>query len=90
MWDQSFARQRCIILAQQFYETDQHRQGYSFASPDQPLTLIAGIYDGDHFAMVTTEPNQAMASVHNRMPLVLEPDELRRWLFQNFTNLLDR
>lgn len=90
MWDQSFARQRCIIVAQSFYENDRHKQNYQFANPQQPLTLIAGIYDGDHFAMVTTEPNQIMATVHNRMPLVLEPQELRRWLFQNFTNLLDR
>ncbi|MCI1290396.1 MAG: SOS response-associated peptidase [Lactobacillus sp.] len=90
MWDQSFARQRCIIIAKNFYETDQHKQGYRFASPNQPLTLIAGIYDGDHFAMVTTEPNQTMAPIHNRMPLILEPSELRCWLFQNFTNLLDR
>ncbi|MCH3904855.1 MAG: SOS response-associated peptidase [Lactobacillus sp.] len=90
MWDQSFARQRCLILAQNFYETDRNKHNYSFTMPNQPLTLIAGIYDGDHFAMVTTEPNSTMVSVHNRMPLVLEPAELRRWLFQNFTNLINR
>lgn len=100
MWDQSFARQRCLIIAQQFYEYGQktyqtqagrrRHQEFSFASPHAPVTLIAGIYDQDHFAMVTTEPNAVMAPIHNRMPLVIEPSELRRWLFQNFTNLINR
>lgn len=40
--------------------------------------------------MVTTDPNQDMRPIHNRMPLVIEPNELRRWLFQNFTSLIDR
>ncbi len=40
--------------------------------------------------MVTTEPNSVMALVHNRMPLVVRPEELRQWLFQNFTKLVDR
>lgn len=88
MWYDSFARLRCLIVAQDFFEKkDQHT--YRFASPD-PLTLIAGIYQDDHFAMVTTKPNGIMAPIHDRMPLVIAPSELRRWLFQNFTSLIDR
>lgn len=52
--------------------------------------MIAGIYDQNNFAMVTTEPNSIMRPIHNRMPLVIEPQELRRWLFQNFTSLINR
>jgi putative SOS response-associated peptidase YedK len=40
--------------------------------------------------MVTTDPNSDMRPIHNRMPLVIEPSELRRWLFQNFTSLINR
>lgn len=40
--------------------------------------------------MVTTAPNKDIAPIHNRMPLIIEPGELRRWLFQNFTSLVDR
>ena len=40
--------------------------------------------------MVTTAPNKDMAPIHNRMPLVVMPNELRRWLFQNFTSLINR
>ncbi|AEG41526.1 SOS response-associated peptidase family protein [Lactobacillus kefiranofaciens] len=99
MWDQSFAKQRCIILTSEFFEyakkTYQASNGrkyherYGFKT-ENPITLIAGIYDQNNFAMVTTDPNQDMRPIHNRMPLVIEPNELRRWLFQNFTSLIDR
>jgi putative SOS response-associated peptidase YedK len=52
--------------------------------------MIAGIYDHNNFAMVTTDPNSDMRPIHNRMPLIIEPSELRRWLFQNFTSLINR
>ncbi|MDF7672545.1 SOS response-associated peptidase family protein [Lactobacillus sp. ESL0701] len=99
MWDKSFAKSRCIIIAKQFWESgrqtytvNQHtyHERYSFRDPNAPLTLIAGIYQGGHFSMVTTKPNANMAPIHDRMPLVITPAELRRWLFQNFTNLVDR
>lgn len=99
MWDKSFARQRCIIITKKFYENSseyylgknqkKYRKQYSFTS-NYPLTLIAGIYEQDHFAMVTTSPNKIMQPIHDRMPLVLSPNEIRRWLFQNFTSLIDR
>lgn len=100
MWDHSFARQRCLIIAQHFLESSKstyrtaagkkYHERYVFHDPAHPLTLIAGIYDQDHFAMVTTAPNRIMAPIHNRMPLVIAPAELRRWLFQNFTSLVNR
>jgi putative SOS response-associated peptidase YedK len=88
MWDDSFARKRCLIVARSFFEK-KGQATYSFSGPE-PLTLIAGIYQDDHFSMVTTKPNQIMAPIHDRMPLVIAPSELRRWLFQNFTSLIDR
>lgn len=100
MWDNSFARQRCIILASEFWESSKqtylasNNQTYhehsSFTAIEEPMTLIAGIYQGNDFSMVTTVANNTVLPVHERMPLVLKPSELRRWLFQNFTSLLDR
>lgn len=99
MWDSSFARRRCIIIAEQFFEssyqtyklgTKTYHDRYSFSDPENPLTLIAGIYQDDNFSMVTTQPNSTMQPIHNRMPLTIKPEELRQWLFQNFTSLVDR
>ncbi|RMC40160.1 DUF159 family protein [Lactobacillus sp. ESL0233] len=100
MWDSSFARRRCIIVTNCFFETAQEtyitkygkqaHEEYSFHNSNEPLTLIAGIYQNDYFSMVTTTANQIMQPIHDRMPLVIEPDELRQWLFQNFSALITR
>ena len=96
MWDSSFAKSRCIIIASQFFESghDTYEAGnherFSFKNANAALTLIAGIYQKDHFSMVTTKPNASYAPVHDRMPLVLQAAELRQWLFQNFSSLVDR
>ena len=100
MWDSSFAKSRCIIIASQFFEFghdtyeagNEHRyhEHFSFKNANAALTLIAGIYQKDYFSMVTTKPNASYAPVHDRMPLVLQAAELRQWLFQNFSSLVDR
>ncbi|WEV36712.1 SOS response-associated peptidase family protein [Lactobacillus sp. ESL0677] len=99
MWDSSFAKSRCIIITKQFWESGHqtyavnghtYHERYSFRDPNASLTLIAGIYQDDHFSMVTTKPNADMAPIHDRMPLIITAAELRRWLFQNFTSLIDR
>ena len=99
MWDRSFARQRCLILSSDFFEYakttyqgangKKYHERYRFKTAN-PITLIAGIYDQNNFSMVTTAPNKDIAPIHNRMPLIIDPGELRRWLFQNFTSLVDR
>lgn len=40
--------------------------------------------------MVTTTANQIMQPIHDRMPLVIEPEKLRQWLFKNFSALITR
>ena len=52
--------------------------------------LLAGVTDGGRLSIVTTEPNAAVAPVHNRMPLVLGPGESDVWLFGDFASLADR
>ncbi len=34
----------------------------------------------DSFAIITTDPNELAATVHNRMPVILEPRHYTRWL----------
>ncbi len=34
----------------------------------------------DSFAIITTDPNELAATVHNRMPVILEPRDYTRWL----------
>ena len=45
---------------------------------------MAGIYskyeDGDRFVILTTAANESMEPVHDRMPLILEKEEILPWL----------
>lgn len=39
------------------------------------------LYDGiDRFVILTTDANESVRRVHDRMPLILEEDEVKRWL----------
>lgn len=39
--------------------------------------------DGDRFVILTTAANESMEPVHERMPLVLEPDEVGSWIWDD-------
>jgi putative SOS response-associated peptidase YedK len=78
--------QRCLIPATGFYEwrTGQPmhirlRSGESFAFAG--LWLPPAHHGGaPTAAIVTTRPNELMASIHTRMPAILRPEDERRWL----------
>ena len=49
------------------------------------MLALAGIWSPIHgeattAAIMTTAPNELLASVHNRMPVILDPDSLDVWL----------
>jgi len=96
----AFARRRCIIPADAFYEWRRHRdpgtgkviRSEPFAvrrSDGEPLA-IAGIWsswsDPETAAplytcsILTTDPNELVARLHDRMPVVLDPADWDAWL----------
>ena len=48
------------------------------------MLYFAGFYrrfeDGDRFVILTTAANASMAQIHDRMPLILEKEEILRWI----------
>ena len=83
MFRRSIAFQRCVIPATGFYEWDAAKHKYFFQMPGQPLYL-AGIYDNisgvNCFIILTTAPNDSVAPIHDRMPLLLSHEQVRPWL----------
>ncbi len=90
----AFSRRRCLVLADGFYEWQSvpGQRGktpfYIRLASDQPFGF-AGLWDSwrspdgsrlDSCAIVTTRPNELLAPIHNRMPVILHPDDYRRWL----------
>ncbi len=82
---ESMRRRRCVIPASRFYEWNQKKEKFTFRRADHvPLLFMAGcynLYDGkNRFVILTTQANASMASVHDRMPLILERSEMESWL----------
>jgi putative SOS response-associated peptidase YedK len=83
----SFAGRHCLVLTDGYYEWDKHKQPYRFVLKSGEPFALAGIYargenEGDPmtFAILTTEANDVMRPVHERMPVVLMPGREKDWL----------
>lgn len=80
----SIRNRRCVVPASHFYEWDQSRNKVTFCREDSPVLYMAGFYqlfeDKEHFIIVTTKANDSVSGVHDRMPLILEQEELENWL----------
>ena len=90
----SLKHKRCLILADGFYEWKTGPSGktktpYFIHMHDRKPFAFAGLWDswnspdGSHVktcAIITTEPNELMTLIHNRMPAILHPRDYARWL----------
>jgi putative SOS response-associated peptidase YedK len=90
---------RCIVPADGFYEwkrTGKARQPYCFEISDGELFAFAGLWERwkdptgawvKTCAILTTTPNAVTATVHDRMPVILNPDCYDLWLDPGFTDV---
>ena len=90
---EAFRRRRCIVPIDSFYEWKREgtvRQPYRVSRDDGLPLALAGLWAGWRdpeteevrrtFTIVTTTPNEAMADLHDRMPVVLDEALWDRWL----------
>lgn len=86
-------RRRCLVPAGGFYEwldkPGGSKQPYLFVPRAERPIAFAGLYehwegaDGriiDSYTIITTDANRTVATVHDRMPVVLDPGDYARWL----------
>lgn len=87
MFRDSVEHRRCVIPAKGFYEWNRDREKYVYEREDAPVLWMAGFYnrfqDQDRFVILTTAANISVSPVHDRMPLILERDELESWVLDN-------
>jgi putative SOS response-associated peptidase YedK len=92
-WKRPILRQRCLVPSNGFYEwikTDEGKQPYFIHPTDQELFSYAGIFDIwtdketgeviESFSILTTGPSKEMRDIHDRMPVILKPNDENRWL----------
>lgn len=88
---QAFRKQRCLILADGFYEwkkNDGQKQPYRFQLKNREPFAFAGLWDRwdkedepiISCTLITTRPNKLIQTVHDRMPVILPPDAYDHWL----------
>jgi len=81
----SMANRRCVIPASGFYEWDRYKARYRFTLPENELILLAGFFREEQgvnrYTILTTEANDSMIRVHERMPVMIGRDEIRPWIY---------
>lgn len=93
-FNDSFKNRRCLILADGFYEWERHgkiSQPYYFQMKDGAPFAFAGIWDRwrdngrtiDSCAIITTTANELLATIHHRMPVILESESYGLWLSED-------
>ncbi|HSO12795.1 MAG TPA: SOS response-associated peptidase [Anaerolineales bacterium] len=90
----SFKYKRCLILADGFYEwktfgNRKTKTPYFIHMKDRKPFALAGLWDSwegpdgssiKTCTIITTGPNELLASLHDRMPVILHPRDHEKWL----------
>jgi putative SOS response-associated peptidase YedK len=95
----SYRNRRCLVPANGFYEWKREgklKQPYYFKLTNSELLAFAGLWDRWHgpdgprdtFAIITTDANDIMRPIHDRMPVILDREQFDRWLHDGDRQLL--
>jgi putative SOS response-associated peptidase YedK len=90
----AFKKKRCLIPVDGFYEWQvvpgqKTKQPFHIGLQDAPVFAFAGLWESwtdpegkpvESSSIITTDANEAMAAVHNRMPVILDPKDYDEWL----------
>lgn len=90
----AYESRRCLVLSNGFYEWDGSRgskQPYYLYRPDNDVFAMAGIWETwsengeeiESVAIITTEANETVSSIHDRMPVILEEEEESEWIAES-------
>jgi putative SOS response-associated peptidase YedK len=87
----AYKKRRCLIPATGFFEwqqTENGKQPYHIHHPDNSLFAFAGLWEHwEHeketiysCTIITTNANKFMQPIHQRMPVIIAPDDYHAWL----------
>jgi putative SOS response-associated peptidase YedK len=89
----AFRARRCLVPVNAFYEWSGpagHRVKWRVALDDAPLFALAGLWERwrdprsgerlETYTIITTDANEAIAPLHDRMPVILRPQDEQAWL----------
>jgi len=96
---EAIRRRRCLVPADGFYEWQKlgrkEKQPYNIGMADDGLFAFAGLWERwadsagtplNSFTILTTTANPLLAGIHDRMPVILKPEDYDVWLDPGMTN----
>ena len=103
LFGDAFEERRCLVLADGFYEWQGERgskQPYRVVRRNREPFAFAGLWSHwepkrgngrarDTVTILTTEPNDVVEPIHDRMPVMLERDEETPWLEGDAADAMD-
>jgi len=101
MFRNAIARRRCLIPADGFYEWQQGpggKQPWHVGMLDHSTFALGGIWEywakpgGEPVlscAVVVTDANELVAKIHDRMPVIVAPEDYDRWLDPELTDPME-
>jgi putative SOS response-associated peptidase YedK len=88
----AFRQRRCIVPLSGFIEWQRdgtRKRPFAISRADRAILSVAGLWERwvdpaggevETFTVITTEANPFMAPIHDRMPVILEPEDEDTWL----------
>ncbi len=89
----AFEKRRCLVPVDGFFEwkkIGKRKQPYMIAMVDRAPFTLAGLWENwkdpesgewvRTFTIITTDANELVATIHDRMPVVIGPEDRERWL----------
>jgi putative SOS response-associated peptidase YedK len=95
----AYKSKRCLVIADSFYEwkrtSDKSKTPMRIKLKSSDLFAMAGLWEhwkspkGESIyscTVITTKPNQLVSDIHDRMPVILKPEDERTWLNPSIKN----
>ncbi len=89
----AYESRRCLVPASAFYEwrkVGKRKQPFYIRLLNDPIFCFAGLWERrrgaggggaeDTFTILTTQANELVAGIHDRMPVILRPEDHEAWL----------
>ncbi len=94
LYREAFRRRRCLVPADGFFEwrrTGRTKQPYLIRMRDETPFAMAGLWERwpgnaghedmvESFTILTTEPNELVRPLHDRMPVIIAREDFGQWL----------
>jgi len=95
MFREAYRKRRCIVPVDGFFEWkaikgQKAKQPYAIAMKDGSAFGLGGLWENwkdpasgewlRTFAVITTDANELVGEIHDRMPLIIAPEDYARWL----------